>query len=647
MRVINGHRYLELHELQAAGIGVDRVMKARQRGSGGYTFLKDPADRRKLLVGYDDLKPSVKALVDAKHGEAVADSRKVEWEAALAANAADLAVLRGHVLPDGSSLPEAVTHKCARACALLRLVHATSVKQMRAWGYTGAAEWYGELLALIIKEQLPLPSKSARALLSKSRELLRGNALCVVSRRYGNDNARKISEAQSAWLVSMYAQPIKMDTAKIAARYSETAKECGWPALTEGAIYLHLMRPEVRPLWYIGRHGTKAWKSQYEHTMKLRAPSFRDALWCGDGTKLNYYYQNRSGIAAAMQMYVVMDVYSEMILGWRLGEREDFKVQSAAIKGAVKVSGHKPLQLLYDNQSGHKKADQQDFFSRLSQLHFPAQPYNAKSKPIESLLGRLQKEVMRDRWFFTGQNITSKSLDSRPNMEFITAHKQQLPTAEELLAYAQQDVDRWNSMAHPHTGVARMSMYQNSLNPQAQPIGFLDMVELFWHTTALPVKYTNQGITIEVSGERLQYEVYKQGAPDTDFLRNYTNARFFVKYDAEDLGSVLLYRQDDGGELRRVAMADAKRAFARAVVDLQPGERAEIDANLAIRRAQQAAIKQELEEMRNMSGIDPETLVELGPHAPKDAHNAAEARMMMRRLEDDDGYESINAIDAL
>lgn len=647
MKVINGHRYLELHELQAAGISYERLVKAKQRGSAGYEFMKDPADQRKLLVGYDALKPTVRAIVDALQGEAVADSRKVEWVSLLEPEAADLALLRAHRLPDGSGLPQGTISSSARACALLRLVNSTSVKHMRAWGYASAAEWYADVLDLVRKEALPLPSKNHRALLTKGRELAQGDALCVVSKRFGNANARKIGEAQAAWLVSMYAQPTKPDTAKVALRYNAEAQERGWPALTESAIRIHLLRPDVKPLWYVGRHGTAAWKNKYEHIMKLEGPTFRDAMWCSDGTKLNYFYQGQGGMVASMQVYVVMDVYSEAIIGQAIAKSEDFKMQSTAFKAALKFSGHKPMQLLYDGQSGHKKAEQQEFFKRAVELHFKAEPYNAKSKPVESLIGRMQREVMKDRWFFTGANITAKRLDSRPNMEFIEAHRDMLPTLEQVLVFVEQDIAAWNARPHPKTGKARIAMYQES-STQAKPIGFLDMVDLFWHTTARPVAYTNQGIKLEIGAHRFHYEVMRDGAPCIEFMRRWTNARFRVKYDIEQLDQVLLYREDESGELRYVASAETKRAYHRAAVDLVPGERAEIDANLALRKEQQARIKAELEELRNMSGIDPETLVELGPYALKEAVNAAEAVMLTRgNRNDDDDYEAINLNDQL
>lgn len=632
MITLGGILHLEVDELVAAGISRQTVYSARKRGTRGYTFTTDPADRRRILVKYDDLPPAVRQQVDKVHGTAVAGTRSGLWVPLLQLAAADLATLRHHVLPDGSHLPEEVATRYAKACAYLRLIQDTTKATVRTWGYTSMAEWMGEVQAHIAEHNVQLP-KSYTALMAKVREYGQHGATCVISAKWGNSNARKIGTEQSAWLVAEYAQPTKPCVAKVAVRYAAEAKAKGWPSLTDNAIYLHLMRPDVKPLWTMGRHGTEHWKSAFQHTLKLRGPAHRDSLWCSDGTKLNYFYQAEKGYAAKLQVYLIMDVYSEAIVGYSFGAKEDFQMQYSAAKMALKLAGNKPLQWLYDNQGGHRKAESQDFYSRATKLHFPAQPYNSKAKPVEALIGRLQQQVMRDRWFFTGQNITAKKLDSRPNLEFIEAHKDKLPSLEQAMQAAREDVERWNSMPHPKTGMARMAMYQQSTNPQAQPIDFIDMVELFWLTTQRPVTYRNTGLTLDIGSQRLVYEVYDaQGMPNMQFLRRWTNARFFVKYDPEDLSAVRLYHEDAAGHLRFVAQADPKREYARAVVDLQPGERGEITTLLELRKAQEAAVRQELEELRNLSGIDPETLVEVGYRGDKQDMNDGESEFLQRAM---------------
>ncbi|HRF80156.1 MAG TPA: hypothetical protein PL070_08715, partial [Flavobacteriales bacterium] len=455
MRTLNGIVYLEVADLEKAGISYERIKSARRRGSKGWTFLNDPQDARRLLIKFDDLEPGIRAMVQVAHGPSVSDARLAQWCSRVCVQSADVAVLRSHTLPDGSSLPEEVVQRYALACAYYRLVCEVSVRDMRSWGYAGASEFYAAVQQGAKEAKLNLPTNTA-ALLRKAKAMAKEGPTSVISGKWGNQCARKIGVAQSAWLVAQYSLPTKPDTHKVTVRYNVHAMEMGWPTLTEQAIYAHLNAPAVAPLWYMGRHGERAFTNAFAHTMKLRGPAFRDALWCSDGTKLNYFYQGPGGMVAALSVYLVMDVYSEAVLGHSISTSENFKAQFVAAKAALKLSAHKPLQWLYDNQGGHKMRAQQDFFSRAAAMHFPAQPYNAKSKPIESLIGRMQKEVMRDRWYFTGQNITTKSLNSRPNTEFILAHKDRLPSMEQVMYAVREDIDRWNSLPHPKTGAPRL-----------------------------------------------------------------------------------------------------------------------------------------------------------------------------------------------
>ena len=658
MKVVSGDMYLELPDLVQAGIGVSRILAARQRKSSGYTFIDDPSDRRRVLVHYSTLKAEVKAVVDAKCGHLLTNTRRAFW-ATLVASKEDTSALRSHVLADGSSLGDEQVERLARACALLSLLDRTPRRTVIAWGYANVREWMDEVLAYITTEKMPLPRTYTR-LMQRVREYVAQGALAVVSEKYGNQCARKIGPAQSDWLVATAAQPTKPDHFKIARMYSETCEDKGWPVLSPSAVYAHLHQPEVMQLWYLGRHGKEAHRNRYAHTLSLHGPTYRDALWCSDGTKLNYFYLGADGKQALLKVYLVMDVYSEVVLGHSVDTKEDFKAQFTAFKQALTFAAHKPAQVLYDNQSGHKKKETQDFFDRATALHFPAKPYNAKSKPIESLIGRMQKQVMKDRWFFTGQNIKSRSLDSRPNMDFILDSLEKLPTAEQVLRYVEQDIAEWNSMPHPAKQLPRMQVYQESVNPQPRALDFMAMVDLFWHTTVKPVTYTNQGLKMELGGERLQYEVYDaDGHVNMEFMRRYTQAKFRVKYDPENLAHVRLYKEDESGDLRFVAGADRKKTYARAAVDLIAGERSEISALLQMRKDQEAATESELAKVRERSGVDPRMLLEAGHRmGDKDAaHEAASNATPLPVLvyrdgseapeQDDDDYSELNVRDMI
>ena len=128
--------------------------------------------------------------------------------------------------------------------------------------------------------------------------------------------------------------------------------------------------------------------------MKTRMPQLRDALWYGDGTKLNLYYKNEQGKMCTTSVYEVMDAYSETLLGYDIAPNENFDSQYRAYRMAVETSGSRPYEIVTDNQGGHSKGDAIGFFQRITILHRPTMPYNGNSKTIESAFGRFQSQIL-------------------------------------------------------------------------------------------------------------------------------------------------------------------------------------------------------------------------------------------------------------
>lgn len=58
----------------------------------------------------------------------------------------------------------------------------------------------------------------------------------------------------------------------------------------------------------------------------------RDALWYGDGTKLNLYYLGEDGKVRTTMVYEVMDAYSEVLLGYHISDAEDYEQQYHAYR---------------------------------------------------------------------------------------------------------------------------------------------------------------------------------------------------------------------------------------------------------------------------------------------------------------------------
>lgn len=458
---------------------------------------------------------------------------------------------------------------------------------------TGFRRNLWELLLATSEEWRPvyghsLPGSVGRlkALISRYRP---DNYGVLVSGKYGNSNTLKIEEEGGRYLVALRRSRVPVYTdAEIFEEYNRVAPERGWkPLKSPRSLREWLHSPRIEPLWYDAVHGEMKAHQRYDRKHRTILPGRRDSLWYGDGTKLNLYYRDENGNKCTTGVYEVVDAYSEVLLGYYISDNEDYIAQYHAFRMAIQESRHKPYEIVCDNQGGHKKNATLGLFSKISRIHRPTAPYNGESKTIENIFYRFQSQVLKKLFGFTGQNITARRDTSRPNLEFINANIDSLPTLEELKLQYAAARERWNSMKHPATGIPRIEMYNASVNEATDPVSVPDMVEMFWYTTERPSLFTAGGIEITVQGKKYAYEVFSApGEPDLEWRRRNTYKKFYVQYDPYDMSSVRLLYKDKGGAMRFECVASFPLMIHRAQQEQTEEEKRFI-------RAQQEAVVNE------------------------------------------------------
>lgn len=636
MKLIDNILYLTFEELTACGISEFTLRGARRDKSSGWNFIDDPDDQRKVLIQYRVLKPQYKAQVDARFTpDAPTYFRNHIIEQLLPAPHQALKFYREFRLDNGTGLPDVkikLYTEAARVCLLIADFSNKGGKaKLKKLGFDKTS-FYTAIAAHIQTRELPLPCAYSKLML-RVRQVIEQGFAALVSRKFANDNSQKLTPEQQQWIIARYAQVTKPDAVVVALELAEKSTQMGWPVVGESCIRKFLSKPANKQLWFYGRHGEKVWRNHFEHHAKLSAPMYRDSLWCSDGTKLNFFYRDDEGkVSAAQQCYLVVDVFSEAIIGWSIDTREDHATQYVAYKMAIGHAQHKPFQILYDNQSGHKSHASQDFYDRLSRAHFPAQPYNAQAKPVESIIGRFQKQVMRKLWFFTGQNITATSLDSRIDGEYVKARKEELPTLPEVKRLFKMLVEEWNGSKHPKMDQSRIAAYTASTNPQAQPVEYLDMVELFWMFTK-ETTYRRGGITLFLRGQKYEYEVIgEDGQPNVSWINAHVQDTFIIGYDPDDITHIRLYKDYPDGR-RFITAAYPKKEYSRAVQDHQPGTAADIRRMLEVRSVQKKTVKKLLQEAAEQSGVPSEAEAAYQIlHGDKDNMISAENSVLIHQM---------------
>lgn len=465
-----------------------------------------------------------------------------------------------------------------------------------------------ELLREEYKHTLPGSVGRLKALMTKYRT---NNYVVLISGKYGNKNTLKIDEEAGRFLIALKRSRVPVYTdMQIFEEYNRVAPDKEWKLLkSPRSLREWLNSPRIEPLWYDAVYGEMKAHQRYGRKHKTELPYRRDSLWYGDGTKLNLYYKDENGNVRTTQVYEVIDAYSEVFLGFHISDHEDYEAQYHAYRMALQVSGHKPYELVHDNQGGHKKLERvsDGLLGKISHIHRPTAPYSGQSKTIESVFGRFQSQVLHKDWRFTGGNITDKKDSSRPNLEFIETNKDQLYTLAELKEKYVQARQEWNEMKHPATGIPRIEMYNISVNEDTEIVTARDMVDIFWVMTDRPSTFTSGGIEVTIGGKKRTYEVYSSpGTPDHDWRRQNTYKQFYVKYDPYDFGSVRLYWKDKGGEMRFERVAEPYMVIHRGIQDQTEDEaafiRREQDANIQDRIERQVTAK----EIEYEFGVAPE-----------------------------------------
>lgn len=576
---------------------------------------------RRVQIEYSSLPERFRRRFEAKYGDPEELLR--QDKPALVINAEARRFFAGiepgtFRLPNGETLPDDKVEEYTLNASVLDVLHAEVEKQRLGRNRLKQSTRIIWENILASAERLradfhhTLPNNEAR-LKDKVRTYEREGFICLVSKKFCNANKTKITPEGGRLLIALRRSRVPVYTLRqIFDEYNRRAERKGWKTLESiNSVTSYLERPDVAPKWWAAVYGELSARQKFDRKQQTILPGVRDALWYGDGTKLNLYYKGRDKdgrlVKKTVMVYEVIDAYSEMLLGYSIGETENAELQRRAFRMAIETAGHKPFEIVTDNQGGQKTTDSLSFMSRICRISRRTAPHTPQAKTIESVFNRFQHEVLHADSGYTGQNITAKSRDSRPNLEFIEANVDNLYTFEEMCAAYADYRQRWNDLRHPESKMSRREMYLRSQNPEAPALSQYDYMEMFWSVTERPSEFTSSGITIQVAGQRYSYEVLDaEGHPDMEFRRSNTTRKFFVRYDPDDMTRVWLCTKPAVGGLRMVVPAVPYAVVHRAIQEQTPEEQAFLRETIEANKRERIRRQMEGYELEVAHGVAPE-----------------------------------------
>ncbi len=606
--------------------------------------IKDPADRRKALFVYAELRPKYQKLVETilcggiEPGEYYLQSQIAKWLPPV--KSTDRRALDKYTIDRSTSdfetgeianrsltcLPAKTKNLYILQSRWLRLIDEgfKSQKHVLTTLQINSVATFREVAVTIANTKGAKLPTNDNVLRRKLRAYRKEGITALISKKFGNTNTQKVDDMVLQYLIDYYGDSKKYTTPMVTRWINDTAKENNWKGfpITEATVFNNLNRANVKPVWYLTRHGFSAWKPLYENTQIRFKPNLPNALWVGDDTKVNLYYKKGKDTKASLNVYAIMDAHSGYWLGWSFveGSVKASDVREAFRMAVRRSNGQLPFQMQYDGDSANS------FYERLSTLHFPCMPYNGQSKLIERYFGKVQREFMRYDDAFTGQNIQSKSQQSKINPEAI------IPYANKEEAIKAQSL--WFEVMNNYKGqdgkrTSAKEMWLAKQNPECQTMTATDERELLWEWTKSPITYTRLGIKMERKGIKHYYEVLDGRIADLEFATQNIGVEFRVRYNPHSMNEVALYTKDE----RFVAMAQNKERLPMAVQDYREGERELINEKLQVKKDQKAIMEHKRKVAKMVSNSD--AAVNAGfTVISKEVMNAAEADLYEEQVND-------------
>jgi len=622
--MIGDRMYISVPGL-AAAMGIDAasaintiktlLKEGRKYNRASYQSVADPADARKRWIWVDSLPARTHDRVVHYYGGDIAAYYQYERWISIINMSIDPADGVWYIT-QGIADPKAKQY--ARSCAWIRLAAGDTDTDQ----YASMQLRYEMIITAMSNDSgHSLRISHWRTLRTKVKAYETHGRASLLSGKRGNSNASKIDDMAIRFIINSYASALKPSYRDVTRIYNAYAPDQGWKLITEERVRQLLHEKEIKQAVMLARDGAAVFRNTYERTIKRRKPSFADALWTLDGFTIQLRYQESGKPMSDMYAVAIMDVYSDCVVGYALGQVENAVLVQQAIRAAIRNTMKKPLQLQYDNSSANKSAESQELFDRIARWSFPTAPYNGKSKPIENLIGRLEGHNMRHMPNFKGGNITSHSLAIKANPEYL--QNQDLPEYDTVTEQVRIIIEVHNNTTGTD-GRTPLERYRDA-HEMRRDIDYIEMVQAFWVERREAVRYTKDGLTIEVNKERYTYEVETtRGIEDMDFRSKWLGTRFTVKYDPDDLEYISLWHEG-----KHIAEAHQKWEAPMAIVDMEPGDRSIIDQALSDRKAYVKRMHDKVSDIRESIAEDKTLPAELNYYDfHKDAYNRREQRMI-------------------
>lgn len=412
--------------------------------------------------------------------------------------------------------------------------------------------------------------ENARRLQEKYNEFFKGgkaNYEVLVSGKFRNSNAAKVSnEEQEALMVRLMSDYRNLDNEQIASLYNVVAEKMNWHSITSSAVRSWRIKYDLEVS--AGRLGERQFYSQRSMQVKRSAPSAPMYLWSLDGWDVELYYQEtvtRKGKSVTtyhnrLTVVVVLDAYKKYPIGYAIGKQENAELIKEAMRNAVNHTAELFGQRYRSNQIQSDHYALKTMFPTYAVVGdkiTPAKVGNAKAKPIERYFLHLNDTYCHLMPNWSGFGVTSDK-NRQPNSDALNRMKRGFPDE----AGCREQIRRIIEVERKQKRAEFVAGWSKTAEDRRLPLPQQQYLLTFGAETGYKNALEGSGLNIRLLGSKRTYDCF-----DINF-RRYSHIRWNVKYDPDNLDTVLAVNDD--GSLQ--FLLESKYIQPMALADRQPGD---------------------------------------------------------------------------
>jgi hypothetical protein len=532
------------------------AMDYRKADSKMWENRPDDRDRRRVWYRFDKLPELQRERMVRKHGDLIESAaiQTVKMAVIEKTEARDIDYfLTQRVRRDGATYTNKQATDLAAACAWLRWLDEANKNKIWKKGMpvkTGVTinqavpfyDWVAQILRGVNLYGFAI--KNGNYLYRKLTKWQEVGRECLISAKFGNANAEKITAADLDFAVVHYAQ-----NKKSIPQVVELLTLTRGTTVTRQALEYRLDKPEVKQIWRPIREGQlAAQKDSWSFVKNAKSP-FADALWLVDGTVIALFYRDENGQVkkSSMNAVFVRDHFSGKVIGLAFGETETSDLVKLAIRRAVMNAWKLPYSIRYDGGSANDSAKMKAVFDKVSAYHFKTMPYHQGGKAnVERLVNEVET-VLKSFDNFAGGNITRRGTEKDFNPDTVKKMLKSgaMPNRSEVMIQYWAAVEVVNNRIDSKSGKSAADKYRECTHEARRSASIEVLAAAFWDKRANSTRYEGGGLRIEVNGQRLEYWVGSPTVESYEFKQRYNGTSFNLRLDPENPQRIALYTSDD------------------------------------------------------------------------------------------------------